>query len=161
MTRPSSKKQCITEKECQKYYELGKSAGYAAQKIGVHRHTAEKYYKQFNSIETEENEETFKKAAIAQKQIALAQIDNIEDKVQAQIKRQEGIVGDDETGMTAERVLQKSLMDALHIVELKSAIVLTPTMQLRFTQELARVSESVSKTVEQHKQSSSESSTKG
>ena len=161
MARPSRNKQSSTEKECSKYYEMGKSAGYAAQKIGVNRHTAEKYYQKFNSIETEENEEVFKRGAIAQKQIALAQIDLIEDKVQAQITRQEGIVGDDEAGMVAERILQKSLMDALHVIELKSAIVLTPTMTLKFRQELERINESISKTSEQSQHTSNKSSTKG
>lgn len=142
------------------YFLKGKSALYASQKIGVNRHTAEKYYRKFNETQTEERGDYFIKTQVASKEQYLYRMDELEDKIDAQIIRMEGLVGDDDTGLVAERILQKSITDAANLADTKTAMKFTPTLGLQIRAEVEKRNGEINKDTSISKLTSNKRSTK-
>jgi hypothetical protein len=140
--RPTKKEEANHEKECMKYYESFKSAAYAAEQIGIHRHSAEEYYKKFKKLELEEPTEEFIQGQRYAKAMTIRKLDKLDEKVDNQIKRCEGFLGEtgDVTadGINFERILQRSLMDSKEMSFQKAELIMTPTLDLEIVAAIAK-----------------------
>lgn len=139
--RPPPSTSVEYEKKCMEYYEQFKSAGYAAEKLGIHRHTAEAYYKKFKSKELEETDDEFIQGQRYAKAMTIKKLDELLEKADSQIERCEVMVGDGDTsteGINFERILQRSIMDAKELSFQKAELIMTPTLDLEIVAAIAK-----------------------
>jgi hypothetical protein len=135
--RPSKPKQTKIEKDCLEHYENYESAGYAAQLLGLNRHTVEKYFQNFAAKEIEITNEMFIQRQRATKARVLIKLDGLIAKLKAQIDRVELSDTDYSTeGVNQERLLQKSITDMNQLIQDKAAIEMTPTLDIHIEAEL-------------------------
>ena len=85
--RPNRQTQTKHEKDCLEFYEAGKSAGYAALKLKLNRHTVEKYFKKFRDTEIEETSDEFIKRQRVAKHQCITKLDEMIDNYEEQLVR--------------------------------------------------------------------------
>lgn len=141
MVRPTKKQEAKNYKDCLEYYEDFKSAGYAAARLGLNRHTVESYYRKYAALEITPTTEEFIKSQVGVKARALTKLDRFIDKANAQIARFESLltVADaSPEGINMERLLQKSITDLNNLYGQKAALELTPTLDIHIDSEIAK-----------------------
>jgi len=137
--KTATPKQTANEVKCMEYYEDFKSAGFAALKLGLHRHTVEKYYQKFRAKEIEETNEGFIQRQRAAKAQTVVKLDIIADQMEDQIKRVTLESTDYTTeGVNQERLLQKSLTDAASLYQQKADMEMTPTLDIHISAEIEK-----------------------
>ena len=153
--RPTKKKQNDTKEQCMEEYEKYHTSGYAAQVLGINRHTVEKYYREFQELEVEDTNEDFILRQRSAKNRVLTRLDGIITKLDRQLQDIEAVLEDDVNGETHDvaryeamrTTVLKSLSD---ILQQKASIEITPTMDITIERYIEdkygqRVSETVTK----------------
>ena len=142
MVRPAKKKEASNEQKSQIFYEDYKSAGYAAKILKLNRHTVEKYYQKFQKQELKETNESFIASQRATKNRVIEKLDDTIEKAKAQIKRCEGMLGDEgdnsTEGINFERILQKAVTDLANLYQQKAEIEITPTLDIHIAAEIEK-----------------------
>jgi hypothetical protein len=150
MTRPSKNTQTANEKKCIIFYEDYKSAGYAAKKLELNRHTVEKYYQKFAAKEIEETNKSFIEKQRATKNRVIEKMDELIEEGREQLKRCKGMLGSDgdnsTEGINFERILQKCVIDLSNLYQQKAEIEMTPTLDIHIAAEIEKRYGELSKT---------------
>lgn len=123
------------------YYEDYKSAGYAAEQLGLNRHTVEKYYQKFRSKEIEESNAEFIKRQHVTKIMVVTKMDKMIAESQAQIDRFKSLLTEADAspeGINFERLLQKSITDMTALEQQKAELEMTPTLDLHIAAEIEK-----------------------
>lgn len=134
--RPSIPKESDNEKKCLEYYQKWKSAAFTADKLGLNRHTVEKYFKKFKELEIEEKEEEFIQRQRMAKNLCLGKLDAIIDHLETQIERYTNVLTkDDETendgdAQRIEAHMTKVATELSSLYQQKADLEMTATLDI-------------------------------
>lgn len=134
--RPNRQTQTKHEKDCLEFYEAGKSAGYAALKLKLNRHTVEKYFKKFRDTEIEETSNEFIKRQRVAKHQCITKLDEMIDYYEQQVKRYSSFIGQDDKldssgdGQRVETNFSDSVKRLADLAQQKASIEMELTLDI-------------------------------
>lgn len=134
--RPNRQTQTKHEKDCLEFYEAGKSAGYAALRLKLNRHTVEKYFKKFRDTEIEETSNEFIKRQRVAKHQCITKLDEMIDYYEQQVKRYSSFIGQDDKldssgdGQRVETNFSDSVKRLADLAQQKASIEMELTLDI-------------------------------